>query len=206
MRRLLLLLLLASVLAGCGTVTAVSLPPAHAATPQHADLNWVESIGDKSGRVLFRVKSFDVTKDGWRADVSVTNDTNVAFAIPGSGLPGPVTVTGGDGLDFGLMLFATGAHSELETRNANRSLPTARTAETYLPALPAKLGAHRTWAGTISAGGPLAAGSWARIAFGALFPVLQPDGKTTSQLPEALRKVPYLAWITDHAYELKLKD
>src|SRR5438045_7470892 len=108
MRRPFLLLLLVPLLAGCGRVAA-SLPPAHAASPQSAALGWVESVGDRSGRVVFGVRSFGVTKGGWRADVSLKNDTGVALGLGKADVPGS--------LAFGLMLFSTGTHSELEERN-----------------------------------------------------------------------------------------
>ena len=195
MRRLLALLLVIPVLAGCGAVATTPLPTAHAASPQRADLAWIEGIGDHTERIVFGIRSFEVTKDGWRAEISVENDTDVPLAV---GIPG---VFGS--LQFGLMLFSTGAHSELEMRNANRSLPTTRVAEKYDPALAAQLGSHETWTGTISAGGPVAAGTWARIVFGILFP------SKTPALPDALSKANVsngLVWITDHAYELKLRN
>jgi uncharacterized protein YceK len=200
-RRQLLLLLVLPLLAGCGTVAA-SLPPAHAASPQRAELGWVESIGDTSGRLLFGVRSFEVTRDGWQANISLTNDTGAPFAVGNADLPGS--------LAFGVLLFSTGAHSELERRNASNSLPTIRPAETFGPALPTELQPHRAWNGTISARGPLAAGTWVRLEFGVLFPGqrvvggrLQPSKPT---VPEGLRKAGVgsdLIWITDHAYELK---
>ena len=202
MRRLFTLLLVVPVVAGCGTITTTTLPPSHAASFQHAELGWVESIGDRSARLVFGVRSLEVTRDGWRARVSVANETDVPVAVGSAGLPGSLV--------FGLMLFSTGAHSELETRNAKNSLPTIRLAERFDPALPAVLRPHETWAGTISASGPVAAGTWARVVFGALFPgqriergTLQP---TTPTLPDGLRKANVgnnLIWITDHAYELR---
>ena len=201
MRRLVLLLLVAPVLGGCGKVAA-SLPPAHAASPQRADLGWVESIGDQTGRLVFSVPSFEVTKDGWRAHISLANDTNVPFAVGSTALPGS--------LEFGLMLFSTGAHSELETRNAKSSLPTIRPAETFDPALPALLQPHQTWTGAIGARGPLAAGTWVRVVFGVLFPGQRIEGgrllPSQPTVPDSLRKAHVgssLIWITDHAYELK---
>lgn len=201
MRRLLSSLVFVSVLAGCGAVTP-SLPPAHAASPQRVNLDWVESIGDRSERLVFTVRSFEVTHDGWRAEISVANETDVPFAIGNADLPGS--------LAFGLMLFSTGAHSELETRNANNSLPTIRPAGTFAPALPPMLQPHKTWAGTIAARGPLAAGTWARMVFGALFPGQRIEGgrllPSKPTVPDSLRKAHVgsdLIWITDHAYELK---
>jgi hypothetical protein len=210
MRRLLLsLLFLVPILAGCGAASSPSpsvspsaLPSAQRASPQRADLGWVESIGDQSGRLVFGVRSFEVTNDGWRADISLANDTDVPVAVGSADLPGA--------LAFGLMLFSTGAHSELETRNAKSSLPTIRPAETFDPTLPALLRPHQTWAGTIGARGPLAAGTWVRVVFGVLFPGQRIEGgrllPSKPKVPDSLRKAHVgsdLIWITDHAYELK---
>lgn len=201
-RRLILALLLVPVAAGCGSVGTPSSPPAHAASPQRTELGWVESIGDKTGRLVFGVRAFEVTRDGWRADISLTNETTVAFGVGGAGLPGS--------LAFGLMLFSTGAHSELETRNANRSLPTIRPTETFAPTLPPVLQPHQTWTGTIGARGPLPAGTWARAVFGALFPGQRIEAgrlvPSKPTVPDSLLKANVgsdLIWITDHAYELK---
>ena len=199
--RLVPLLALLPLLAGCGTVAA-SLPPAHAASPQRADLGWVESIGDTSGRVVFDVRSFEVTKDGWQAAISLANDTAVPFAVGSTDLPGSLV--------FGLMLFSTGTHSELETRNAKSSLPTIRLAEAFTPALPAELQPHQAWSGTISAPGPLAAGTWVRVVFGVLFPGQRIENgrllPSKPTVPDSLRKAKVgseLEWITDHAYKLR---
>jgi hypothetical protein len=196
-----LLLLLLLVLTGCGSV-ATSLPPAHAASPQRAPLGWLESVGGEAGRIVFGVRTFEVTRDGWRADVTLANDTAVPFGVGNAALPGS--------RQFGLMLFSTGTHSELETRNAKASLPTIRLAEAFDPALPAVLQPHRTWTGTIGARGPLAAGTWVRIVFGALFPGQRIESgrllPSNPVVPDSLRKANIgsdLIWITDHAHKLK---
>ena len=58
MRRPLSLLLVVPAIAGCGTVAA-SLPPSHPASPQRAELGWVENIGDRSARLVFAVRSLE---------------------------------------------------------------------------------------------------------------------------------------------------
>jgi hypothetical protein len=199
-RRLLILLALAPVLAGCGAI-AKPLPPAYAAGPQRAILDWKEFFGDRSGGLGFGVRSFEVTTTGWRAQISIANQTDVPFAF-GSG-------TSQLSQAFGVMLFATGAHSELDRRNANGTMPTIRSATQFAPALPARLGARQTWVGTISAPGPLASGTWVRVVFGPLFPApaaSATSGKRPPALPEALQKANAdqgIVWITDHAYELR---
>lgn len=152
--------------------------------------------------MLFGVRTFEVTSNGWRADISLTNDTTVPVGVGSAKRPGS--------LAFGLMLFATGKHSELESRNAGQSLPEIRPAETFTPVLPAVLQPRQTWSGTIGARGPLAAGTWTRVVFGVLYPgqrieagQLVPSKPT---LPDSLRHANVgsdLLWITDHAYELE---
>jgi hypothetical protein len=199
-RRFLCLLLVVPVVAGCGAV-ATSLPPAHAASPQRADLRWKERFGDASGGLEFGVSWFEVTRSGWRAQISLKNDTDVPFALRDPALLGPA--------NYGVMLFSTGAHSELDQRNASQSLPVVRRADTFEPVLPSRLQAHASWTGVISARGPLAAGSWVRIVFGPLASVPTAPGKTDPALPETLRKANAdkgVVWITDHAYRLRLKS
>jgi hypothetical protein len=202
-RRLLLLALAVPVLAGCGAVSATQeRPPATAAGPQHVDLHWIERAGNSAEGLVFGVSSLDVVDGGWRADVSLANETGTAYGIGSADLPGS--------LSFGLLLFATGAHSELEQRNANGSLPALRPAETFTPALPAQLPPHRTWTSTISGRGPLAAGTWVRLEFGVLFPGQQIAGgqlaPTRPTIPDSLAKAGIggeLSWITDHTYRLR---
>jgi hypothetical protein len=172
-------------LAGCGGGDSEPLPEAVPAPPQRAELGWEESYGKAGERVVFGVRELQVLPHGWRAQISMTNDTGVQYAV-------------GDpkaSLDrrFGLMLFPTGDLRELEQRNRAGELPEIRAAESYEPALPLVLEPGSTWSGTISARGSLPAGLWARVVFGALVPV----GESPAGLPEVL------VWITDHAHRLE---
>lgn len=171
--------------AGCAGAEPQPLPAAEPAPPQRAELNWVESTGDPGARVVFRVGELEVLADGWRVAISITNDTTTQFSV---GDPKAA-------LDrrFGLMLFPTGDVSELERRNRAGDLPEIRAADVYEPPLPLVLEPGRTWSGTISAPGSLAAGTFVRVVFGALVPV----GDPPRGLPEVL------VWITDHAYRLQ---
>jgi hypothetical protein len=170
--------------AGCGGDDSEPLPQAVPAPPQRADLGWEESYGEPGARMVFRVRELEVVPDGWRAAISITNDTKVRYAV-------------GDpkaSLDrrFGLMLFPTGDVRELEQRNRAGELPEIRAAEEYEPPLPLVLEPGATWTGTISARGSLPAGLYARVVFGALVPV----GESPEGLPDVL------VWITDHAHRL----
>lgn len=156
-----------------------------AAGPQTARLGWAETFGPKRGGFEFGVERFEVLENGWRARVSIQNDSSVAYDIGDA----RATVD----RSFGLMLFSSGDTKELETRNDEGTLPALRPARVYEPSLPDVLEPHKAWRGTISGPGALVAGSWVRIVFGALVAI----GRTPDDLPENI------VWITDHAYRLK---
>lgn len=156
---------------------AVSEP----ASPQSKKLDWHESFGVKGERLVFGVSRFQVIHDGWRARISVTNDSEVAFDLDKPHR------------SFGLMLFSSGKHQDLEQRNSGGSLPAVRAALEYDPPLPDALEPQRTWTGTMSAPGALAAGSWVRIVFGPFDAV----GRAPDRFKNAI------VWITDNAYPLK---
>lgn len=174
----------ALVATACAEETPAPRPPASAAKPQSKELGWNERYAEGTNAIVFRVDSFEVTEDGWRADIAMTNDTKTRFEV---GDPGAT-------LDraFGVMLFGTGDLRELEQRNASDELPGIREAETFRPALPLVLEPGKTWSGTMGARGALAAGRWVRVVFGALVPVGDP--------PEGFP--PALVWITDHTFQL----
>jgi len=152
-----------------------------AARPQTAVLDWSEAQGPKGERLVFGVKRFQILPNGWRARVSLENDSRVAFSMDRSLRA------------FGLMLFPSGVHSDLAARIREQALPTMRPALTYDPDLPSTLDPHATWKGTISARGALVAGSWVRFVFG----YFKPLGKAPSEFSGDF------SWITDHAYRLR---
>jgi hypothetical protein len=179
------------VLAGCG---ATSSPPATPVPPvageQGGPVSWIESIGSPGSRFVFRVSRFTVGRDGWQAQVSVTNDTSVAFIVAARSetLADP----------FGLMLFRTGAEDELDRRNAGGTMPAVRAAQAFNPRLPATLAPRATWTGVISARGALPVGYWVRLVFGAFIP--------EDVMPKSLYDLGVrdeLTWITDHTYRLR---
>ena len=159
--------------------------PSVAAGPQSATLDWQETYGSGADRVVFEVERLEISPGGWRAWVAVTNDTPVSYEL------GDPRAT----LDreFGLKLFTTDDHDELERRIANGTLPATRVAKRYEPTLPRLLTPGSTWRGTMSAPGALAAGSYVRVVFGTLLAVGKP--------PEGMNH--RIVWITDHAYELR---
>jgi hypothetical protein len=183
-------LALTALLAGCGASSSTAVPVTQPAGKQTARLGWVESTGSPRSRLVFRVRSFVVTPDGWSADVSVTNDTGASFGIDGLSNP--------PGNAFGLMLFRTGSHDELEQRNRTLALPVLRPATTVAPALPASLVPRSTWTGTVSAHGALPSGLWVRLVFGTFVP--------EDTMPDSLREQGVrsdVIWITDHTYRLR---
>ena len=122
----------------------------------------------------------------WRSQspAGIENRTEVGWELA----PGAIA----EG-SFGLQLFEKGDKDELDQRNQRRTLPAVRAATGYEPELPRILEPKASWDGTISAHGPLVAGSWARVAFGTLIAVGKP--------PEGLEE--RFVWITDNAYRLR---
>lgn len=186
MRRLvpaMLASLAALLVAGCAT-RGESVPPSTPAPPQQADTAWVEPAPAEGNGLVFEVRRFSVTANGWRAEVAIRNASSVGWSL---GREGAAART------FGVMLFATGDLDELDRRNRDGELPGLRRARTIEPALPAVLEPGGSWAGTIAAPGALAAGRWVRVVLGSLTAIGDP--------PEDLR--PQVVWITDHAYRLR---
>ena len=161
-----------------------NVTPSVAAGPQSATLDWAESYGEKGEEVIFTVDGLEVTETGWRAQVGIDNRTEVGWELaPGATPEG----------SFGLQLFETGDKAELDERNRAGTLPAVRAATRFDPELPRILEPGASWQGTISAPGPLVAGSWVRAVFGTLVAVGKP--------PEGLNDA--VVWITDHTYRLK---
>jgi len=158
--------------------------PSVAAGPQSARLDWSETHGSGSERLVFTVDELEVTTTGWSARIGIDNESSVGWELAPNATP--------EGT-FGLQLFETGDQDELERRNQDGTLPAVRAAERYEPELPKLLEPDASWSGTISARGALAAGAFVRVVFGTLVAV----GKPPDELSETL------IWITDNAYELK---
>jgi hypothetical protein len=159
------------------------IAPTVAAGPQTAPLHWRETYGDPGEQLVFTWESLEVTDSGWNARIGVENRTKVGWELAPGATP--------DG-SFGLQLFETGSKDELDRRNREGTLPAARAATRYAPDLPRVLEPNASWEGTISAAGPLVAGSWARVVFGTLIAVGKPPKGFGDQV----------VWITDHVYQL----
>ncbi len=162
-----------------------SRPEPSAATPQQAYLGWRETYGSAREQFVFSVEQLEILQDGWRAEVALENSTSVPYEL--------TSATSTANRQFGLMLFSSGETAELEELNASNTLPAVRPATRFQPELPAILEPGNTWAGTISAPGPLVAGSWVRVTFGQLVSV----GPSPKGLADPV------VWITDNTYQLR---
>ena len=170
--------------AGCRTETA-ELAPSRPAGVQQAELGWAERQPTSGPGLVFAVHGFEITKDGWSAEIGIENRTAIEWELSSDRLA--------PARSFGVMLFATGELDELVNRNRNNDLPGLREALKIEPILPYRLEPNDEWRGTISAPGTLAAGRYVRLVFGPLLAVGEaPDGLRTD-----------IVWITDHAYRLR---
>ena len=181
MRRTAILLATLAV-AGCGGGEPAAIGPSRPAEPQQVALGWSESYPPTGPRLVFDVHELTVTKEGWSADVSVTNRTEISFET-GSGIAAAA---------YGLMLFATGDLGEVEDAARSNQLPAVRRARTIEPSLPELLGPNETWRAKLSAPGSLADGSWVRVSFGPFTALGDPPPKME----------PVVVWITDSAYRV----
>jgi hypothetical protein len=181
-----LLVVVAFVATGCGTRGAsTEALPTVKAPPQTAELGWIERYPSEQPALVFGVESFAVTEDGWRAEISVQNRSDVSWEIKGP--------KSNPELAFGVMLFPNSDPQELDARNRAGDLPAIRTATAFSPRLPSVLRPGTTWRGTMSAPGALAGGLWVRISFGPFVSDGDPPPGASSRV----------VWFTDHAYHLK---
>ncbi|MEO5634011.1 hypothetical protein [Gaiella sp.] len=184
MRLLPLISLAALLTAGC-TSQAVTAPTTIKAPPQTASLDWKEPYPATSPALVFGVSRFTVTRDGWKAEISVENTSNIAWIVGDPGFPSY--------REFGVLLFPNDDLKELERRTRDGDVPGLRAATSYTPSLPESIEPGETWRGTIAAPGALAGGLWVRIAFGPF----AADGKP----PEGAQTP--VVWYTDHAHRLE---
>ncbi len=183
-RLLLPMLLGAGLLSGCGSSDEPVPLPTRAA-PQRVELGWEERFPEKGPALVFRAQTFEVTTDGWTAEIEVENRTTVPWRVGGAA----EDVTS----QFGVMLFPSGSIDEVEERSQDGQLPGLRAARRFDPPLPARLAPGESWRGTIGARGPLAGSLYLRLVYGPFVAVGDP--------PEGMQ--PGFSWITDHAHRLK---
>jgi hypothetical protein len=169
------LVAVAVVLGGCGGATEgpTLAPPA---TPRTIGLGWVER--DKNARFTFRVARLVVAEHGWRATVSMTNRSQIAYRL--------------DQRSVGLVLLETQAPAELRRLTENMSHPPPALKPTrVLPAPPPALGPGASWSGTVAGSEQLRAGSVVRVLFGPL-----------SSIERFRSEAQDVLWVTDHAVRL----
>ncbi len=183
MRAILIIALVAFAAAGCAS-QSVTVPTTIRAPPQTASLDWKEPYPATNPALVFGVSQFTVTRDGWKANISVENTSEIAWIVGDPRFPAY--------REFGVLLFPSDNLKDLERRSRDGDVPGLRAATSYTPALPESIKPGETWRGTIAAPGALAGGLWVRIAFGPF----SADGK-----PPKGAQTP-VVWFTDHAYEL----
>jgi hypothetical protein len=174
-------LLLVVALAGCGSTAARLAPPAK---PRTIELGWVERWGARGRGFVFRVDRIVVTRSGWRADVSVTNDSPADYRIQRPHFPGESI--------FGLVVLETADDRELRRLIARLGyLPPFLEHDWITPATPRTLRARTTWRGSMGARTVLREGSFARVVFGRFARYTRSEG-----LPRSFW------WVTEHAVRL----
>lgn len=178
MRRTLLLLVL--LVGGCGSAATEPLPDARPAEPQRADLGWRESYPKTGERLVFGVRSLEVTAAGWSSEISIENRTAIPFKL-GDGPP----------LALGLVLLGDADVKTLD-RMTSRDGLLIREPKTIEPRPPDVLSPGETWRATISAPGSLADSAYVRVSFGPLVA----DGEAPQDMQSTV------VWITDETYRL----
>ena len=178
MRRLLVLIVL--LVSGCGSEATGPLPVARSAEPQAAVLNWRESYPTTGERLIFGVRSLELTTDGWASEISIENRTKISFEL-GDGPP----------LAFGLVLLPDDDLKTLD-RMTSRDGLLLREPKTIEPRPPTMLQPGETWRAKISAPGSLADSAYVRLSFGPLVAKGEP--------PEGMQAT--VVWITDESYKL----
>ncbi len=166
--------------AGCAVEPAPQ--EAQQAPPQRHDTRWVEAAGDGTEKLVYEVREFEVTADGWIADVALVNRTGATWRLTAN----PVYRR------FGVRLFASGELADLTRRINEIGLPGLRQAVIVAPAFPETLPPGQRWAGRLTGVGPLAVGRWVRIEFAAV----EVDGEPPPGLPRVTN------WITDRTVQL----
>ena len=167
--------------AGCGSAASEPLPEARSAEPQSAVLGWRESYPKAGERLVFGVRSLEVTADGWTSEISIENRTEIPFKL-GDGPP----------LALGLVLLADGDLKTLDQMTSRDGL-LIREPRTIQPRPPDVLSPGEIWRATISAPGSLADDAYVRVSFGPLVA----QGEPPRDMEQST-----VVWITDESYRL----
>ena len=169
------LVAVALALGGCGeSPEGPTLAPP--ATPRTIELDWVER--DKNPHFTFRVERLVVGEHGWRATVSVTNRSKIAYRL--------------DQRSVGLVLLETQTGAELRRLTDNLSHPPPALKPTRTsPVPPPALGPGASWSATVSGPEELREGSVVRVLFGPF-----------SSIERFRSEAQDVLWVTDHAVRL----
>jgi hypothetical protein len=167
--------LLTVALAGCGSGAERPqlAPPAE---PRTIELGWVERF--RAASFVFRVGRLVVGDDGWRASVSVTNDSQSPYRL------GRRSVA--------LVVLETASRRELrELTEGLERTPPSLPPDTVSPEPPPVLGPGASWTAELSSTVVLRSGSVVRVLFG---PFSRVGGRD--------REAADVLWVTDHAARL----
>ena len=161
--------------AGCGSnQPGPELAPP--AKPRTYELGWVERY--ESAHFTFRVDQLVVAREGWRAQVSVKNNSKNAFRLAER--------------SAGLVLLDTRRRSEIRRLTGGfQHPPPALKPERISPEPPPVLGPGAFWNATISGGEVLRDGSIVRVLFGPF-----------SSIERFRTEAEDVQWVTDHAVRI----
>jgi hypothetical protein len=161
-------------LAGCGGSPGPSLAPP--AAPRTIQLGWVER--HNAARFTFRVERLVIVDSGWRATVSVTNQSARPYRL--------------NPRSIGLVLLETPSRSELRQLTGNLShAPPALKPTRASPPPPPALGPGASWSTTLAGSEELRAGSIVRLLFGPF-----------SSVERFRTEAQDVLWVTDHSVRI----
>jgi hypothetical protein len=167
---------IAVLLTGCGN-SADGPELAPPAEPRTIELGWVERF--RAARFTLGVERLVLTDDGWRATISVENNSTTPYRI--------------DQRSVGLVLLDTRTRAELRRLTDNLThAPPALKPDRAAPPPPPVLGPGARWRATISGPEVLREGSVVRVLFGPF----SPAGERFRSELESIH------WVTDHSVRL----
>ena len=77
------MLLGAGLLSGCGSSDEPPCRCRHELRRSASQLGWEERFPEKGPALVFRAQTFEVTTDGWTAEIEVENRTTVPWRLGG---------------------------------------------------------------------------------------------------------------------------
>ena len=122
--------------AGCAS-EAVTVPATIKAPPQTAQLDWRERYPSTNPALVFGVSRFTVTRDGWKADISVENTSRVAWVVGDPRFPAY--------REFGVLLFPNDDLKDLERRSRDGDVPGSAPRRATRRPCPSRIEPGETW-------------------------------------------------------------